>query len=351
MYITYLSDRENKQAVTVLTDILTEKNLEAVDKMLPYVYHLYEMANQILSQGDLSKRYKTTHIRKQNGKMRRIDSPDEELKSYMQEVVDVFTNKLNLIFPECTYAYIKSRSTKNLVERNQEATKILKLDIKDFFNSCTLDFIINSMEKVYPFCVMDTTILEVIVKVCMLQYDGEWGLPQGAPTSPILSNIAMIPIDYYFDNIYKNYSRYSDDIFISYKKREVFQCFDIFRHAEEIQNWLRFNNSKFNLNEDKTKLINIEKSGGVWILGIMLNKEHNITIGSKNKQWLKAYIFSFLMDVKNGNVIEKQEAYRISGIVGYYKYIEPEYVEMTIRKYEEKVGLNYYQEIENIIFS
>ncbi len=351
MYITYLSGKIEKRVVTVQTNVLTKRNLDYVDRMLPYVYHLYEEASQILSQGDLNKRYKTTHIRKQNGKKRRIDSPDEALKRYMQEVVDVFTNKLNLVFPECTYAYIKARSTKNLVERNKDATMILKLDIKDFFNSCTLDFIMNSMEKVYPFCVMDTTILKVIVKACMLKYDGDWGLPQGAPTSPILSNIAMIPIDYFFNERYKNYSRYSDDIFISIKKREVYQIFDIFTYAEEIQQWLNFNNSKFNLNRDKTKLTNIEKYGGTWILGIMLNKDHNITIGSKNKQRLKAFIFSFLMDIKNGNIIEKQEAYRISGIVGYYKYIEPEYVEMTIRKYEEKVGLNYYQEIENIIFS
>lgn len=349
MYITFL-DKESLEVVTLSTDTVTEKNLASIDKMLPHLYYLYEKAEKILEEGNLNKRYKTTYIPKQSGGKRRVDEPDEELKEYMREVVDVFTNKFNLIFPQSAYAYIKSRSTKQLVESHKDASIIIKLDIKDFFHNCSLKFIMNAMEKVYPFCIMDITILETIVKACMLKYEENYGLPQGAPTSPMLSNIAMIPIDFYFSKKYSNYTRFSDDIVLSLKKREMGRD-SVYHVQEKIESWIHFENNQFILNKGKSKVIKIEKSGGAWVLGIMINKNHDVTIGSKNKQILKSIIFSFLMDVKNGNIPDKAEVYEIIGRVGYYKYIEPEYVKMIIQKYEDKTGLNYHKEIANIIYS
>ena len=50
--------------------------------------------------------------------------------------------------------------------------------------------------------------------------DEEDRLPQGAPTSPILANIAMIPLDYELEmeciNKGYKYSRFADDIIISH---------------------------------------------------------------------------------------------------------------------------------------
>ncbi len=350
MYITFI-DKETGKAITRSVSELTKKNSLWIDNVLPHVYHLYEEAQKILSEGDLSKRYRTEYIPKQSGGKRRLDKPDEGLKNYMREVIDVFVNGLNLVFPQSSYAYIKNRSPKQMAEAHREAQTIIRFDIKDFFYNCSLEFIMASMEEVYPFCLMDTTVLEVIIKACMLKYDDHYGLPQGAPTSPILSNIAMIPIDYLLDDLYPNYTRYADDLFISYKRGQLSQKWSIEQMSSIIQRKLSSKNKRFILNKDKSKAINIVKTGGTWVLGMIVNRDQNITIGSKNKQRLKAKVFSFLMDAKNGSPWEIEEVYKMMGIISYYKYIEPEYVDMIIQKYENKTGMNYRMEIENIIYS
>lgn len=338
-------NKKTKKALTQEVEEFSRKNLDYIDAMLPYLYDLYEEAEKILSQEDISKRYKTTYIPKKSGGKRRIDEPDQKLKEYMKKVVYVFTNKFNLVFPSSAYAYIKGRNTKQMAEAHKGERRILKLDIKNFFPNCTLKFILDAMLKVYPFCIMDIEILETIVKACMIKYDGEYGLPQGAPTSPLLSNIAMIPVDFYFME-HKNYTRYADDIYISY--HEPYNYSMILDEPEKIESVIQMYNPKFHLNSDKTHLVNLSRNNGIWITGIMLNRDNDITIGYRSKKKLKAIIWSFLMDAKNNNHWNKQELYKMLGIVGYWKFIEPKYVKMIIHKYEEKTGMNYQKEIDNI---
>ena len=84
-YITFKA--EDGSVETRKTNSLTEKNLNYItDEMTLAVYELYEEAKEILTKGNISKRYKTTYIPKRSGKKRRIDEPDEELKAYMKKV-------------------------------------------------------------------------------------------------------------------------------------------------------------------------------------------------------------------------------------------------------------------------
>ena len=351
-FISFL-DEKTKKAKTDVVIELTRKNLDYIDAMLPHIYKLYAEAEKILSQGDISKRYRTTYIPKSSGGKRRIDEPiDAELKIYMKNVVNVFTNKLQLIFPPSAYAYIKGRNNKQMAEAHKGNRMILKVDIKNFFPNCTLKFILDSMLTVYPFCVMDIDVLETIVKACMIEYNGEYGLPQGAPTSPLLSNIAMIPVDYalmQYCNEKQVYTRFADDIYISYRSSKYYTSELNYKPAG-IENILQRHNPKFRLNTDKTHLVSFSKEKGIWITGIMLNSNNDITIGYKTKKRMKAIIWSFLMDSKNKKYWSKEEVYKMLGVVGYWKYIEPEYVKLIIQRYEIKTGMNYQKEIDNICF-
>ena len=122
----------------------------------------------------------------------------------------------------------------------------------------------------------------------------------------------------------------------------------ILDEPEKIESVIQIYNPKFQLNSDKTHLVNLSRNNGIWITGIMLNSDNDITIGYRSKKKLKAIIWSFLMDAKNNNHWNKQELYKMLGIVGYWKFIEPKYVKMIIQKYEEKTGMNYQKEIDNI---
>lgn len=361
-YISYF-DNKSKIVKTRFTDVISENNLKAVSAMLPYLYDLYEEALEILSNGEINSRYHTFYINKRNGKKRRIDNPDEQLKDYMKKVIWIFSSKFNILFPSSVYSYVKKTSIKDLANAHKESEVVIKEDIKDFFPSCTLEFVISSMDKVYPFCVMDTTILEVIIKACMIKCKGKYILPQGAPTSPLLSNIAMIPFDYKMrGDIVKyggkdgkycvQYTRYADDIYVSLKKRPYWLKKEILPGVREsIERGLEELNPEFMLNKEKEKLVITSKTNGVWITGIHININKEITIGNKSKQRLKAIIWSFLMDTKNGIHRSKKEIYEMQGIIGFYQYIEPDYVKMIIQKYEEKTAVDYHREIRNILCS
>ena len=376
MYISY-KNRRNGKIVTRFSIVTTQKNQKELEKRMSCFNYLYEKAVQLLESEDISANYRTEIRVKKNNSRRRIDIPNDDLMRYQREVVEIFSNKLNLLFPNTVFGYVKGRNAKMLAEEHKNQFQIIKLDIKNFFPSCTLEFIMNSMYRVYPFCLLSKELIETILKPCMIFYDGKYRLPQGAPTSPILANIAMIPLDYELEmecinNGYK-YSRFADDIIISHglfydksgvdaEKRiltEIFgetieekemQIKDIRTIAKKMINTivkiLKEENPEFELNKEKTKVLNTN-CGNIWMLGVTVGCD--VKIGNKKKQRFKASIWSFLNDCKNSKPWNVDEARHLMGIIGYYKFIEPDFVNQIISKYEQKTGLDFRREVKKIL--
>jgi len=382
MFISYIN-KKNNQIETRNTDGATEKNIKELERRMQYFYYLYEEALRILQDGDVSSRYRTEYRLKKNKTKRRIDIPDEELMKYQKEMVDVFNNHLALIFPQSVYGYVKNRSAKSMAEVHKNQYQVIKMDIKDFFPSCTLNFIMKSMSTVYPFCLLDRELIETIIKPCMIFYDGQYRLPQGAPTSPILSNIAMIPIDYELESSLCSrtynytYTRFADDIIISHgefrfsssisaEERLLHVIFGTEceeppktleeKHAEikkivskvinDIESRLHNQNPNFAINSEKTKVLNTD-CGNVWMLGVTVGEE--VKIGNQRKQKLKATLWSFLNDCKNGKPWPETDTRHMLGVLGYAKYIEPNFVNELIAKYEQKTGTKFRKEVKKIL--
>jgi|WetSurSiteA1Bulk_404760.scaffolds.fasta_scaffold39988_1 RNA-directed DNA polymerase len=170
---------------------------------------------EIIAQ-DLARYYITYRIKKRNGKTRRIDAPQEPLKSIQRAIVD------NLLYHfrahPIAHGFVHGKSPRTNAQKHVGKKFIVTLDIKDFFNSIKEDTVkrtmiwLASQQKVFSYVEAD---LELLSQLMCYEHE----LPQGAPTSPIISNLVCLGLDKKLSDLAKannvTITRYADDIAIS----------------------------------------------------------------------------------------------------------------------------------------
>ena len=281
---------------------------------------------------NIDAEYYTFNIPKKTHGYRTICAPSARLKHIQQRILDTLQNHLSILPHDCAHAYVKNRGTLTAMQTHQlnNSNWFLKIDLHKFFDNCTSEFVYQQLTKLYPFTVLKSnaiydTIIKDLIKVC--SYKG--ALPQGAPTSPYLTNLIMIPIDMRLNTLAEVYTRYADDLTFSWVEHP---------NVRAILNIITNNilkDTPLTINEEKTRLGN--RAGRNWNLGLMLNKDNNITIGHKKKQKFRAAIDQFLYHPEQASANDK---YKLSGIISYYKMIEPNYVAYVISKYNTKHNKN-----------
>lgn len=253
-------------------------------------------------------KYTVFRLKKKSGGYREIEAPNEEIKEIGRVFLKIM-KKYKMLCHNSVHGFVPHRNTKTALKVHQDNRSkwFLKLDIEKFFDSFSEPFLDNQLRK---YLYTGTTIQE---SAC---YKGR--LTQGNPMSPMLANLAFVEYDYYIDKFCKEnglvYTRYADDMLISSRVG-----FDFKAVEKEIEQILCMHKENpFKLKKRKTRYGSI--AGKNWNLGLMLNKDNEITVGSKNKKVLKA-----MMHNANTKGCTDEEKYKINGLLGYYKYIEPEY--------------------------
>ena len=94
----------------------------------------------------------------------------------------------------------------------------------------------------------------------------------------------------------------------------------------------------FSIKDEKTRYGS--SSGRNWNLGVMLNKDNEITIGRKNKEYLKVACNSYVRDKKNNVSWDLHDVSVLRGKIAYYKMVEPDYMEKFIAWFNEKNNVN-----------
>lgn len=220
------------------------------------------------------KRYTSFTIPKKSGGQREIKAPVEKLKN-IQAALNLL---LQIIYPTQSQAYgfVPGKSIKDNAAIHAGAAFVLNVDLKDFFPSIPFGRIKKVLELA-PFNLNGERekIAFTIANLCT--EDGV--LPQGAPTSPILTNIICQSLDRKLSRlaIIKNakYSRYADDI--------TFSCSE-FIFTKKFKSKLVYiiSQERFTLNEEKTRLQG--KAYRQEVTGLTVNEKVNI-----NRHYLRSY--------------------------------------------------------------
>lgn len=295
---------------------------------------------EALRAQERSTLYETFHIPKKSGGLRRIDAPKPELMNALRNLKTIFEEDFHALYHTSAFAYVKNRCTVDAVKRHQKNNSkwFGKLDLHDFFGSTTLDYVIKMFSMVFPFSeIVKFPNGEAELRKALDLAFLNGGLPQGTPLSPLITNVMMIPVDYKLVNAFRDfdkqrfiYTRYADDFIISSKVD-----FDVHRVEKLVVDTLHEFGAPFTINESKTRYGS--SAGRNWNLGVMLNKDNEITVGHKKKRQFQSMLYNYITDKRKGISWPREDIQTMQGLHSYYRMVEPETIDAIVKHTNEKM--------------
>jgi len=253
---------------------------------LSIFYHQNKKAIEFALYQIREKGYAKKTISKKNGNPRLLSIPPE----YVKNVQRIFNKQLQKLYtpPKPVHGFIlaNSKSKKNIITNASKHVKknlVINVDLKDFFD--TINFgRIRGLFLSKPFNVNNLIATKLAQLSCF-----ENKLPQGAPTSPTLSNIICLKLDHQLIKVAKKhlftYTRYADDItFSSYKKYTNNEISNILKDIQDV-----VENNGFKINTNKIRVQNSYQQQTV--TGIKVNQQLNV--GRKYVRQIKSMLFSW----------------------------------------------------------
>ncbi|MBQ5601462.1 MAG: RNA-directed DNA polymerase [Clostridia bacterium] len=248
--------------------MIVYKELKSLESDLGFSLKLlYALSNNI------KKHYSTVEIPKRSGGVRRLSVPDEILKGVQRRIAVVILSGQSVSRYASAYRYGAS-VVKNAAE-HVGRKKVLKLDILHFFDSISYSAV---KENAFP---SERFSEPVRILLTLLCYYGDV-LPQGAPSSPVITNIVMRDFDEtvgaWCEEKGISYTRYCDDMTFS-------GDFDEKAVIDFVKEELR--KKRLLLNYKKTSLTN--RGGRQTVTGIVVNEKPNITSEYRRKLRQEVY--------------------------------------------------------------
>lgn len=161
--------------------------------------------------------YKAFLIEKRSGGFRVIREPQYQLKVLQKKVLAYLYERAGTPKPSA-HAFVKKRSIVSNARKHLERrpTFVLNLDLEGFFPSINF-YRVRGVFKKAPFG-FSHEVATVLAQMCVVRNE----LPQGAPTSPFLSNQVCRSLDRDLMDLAKRhqaiYTRYADDITFSFTR-------------------------------------------------------------------------------------------------------------------------------------
>lgn len=153
--------------------------------------------------------YQHFSIAKGPNKIRMISAPDRRLKFLQRMLADKLTELYRPRHP--VHGFVAERSVKTNALVHLRRRFVVNIDLKDFFPTISE----NRIEGVLTSLSINDRVAKIIARICC----NNGHLPQGAPSSPVLSNMICFRLDKNLMGLAKEarcfYTRYADDITLS----------------------------------------------------------------------------------------------------------------------------------------
>ena len=231
----------------------------------------------------------------------------------------------NIPIHSAANGYVSDRSIKTNAEEHLKQKSLLKIDLKNFFPSININRVINVFQR----CGYADNVSFYLARICC--YDNR--LPQGAATSPYLSNVIAFTLDKRLHNMAKKlnlrYTRYADDLsfsgdmitgkIIDYISRIIEDC-------------------GFEINTNKTLLIS--KQNRKIVTGLSISGDQ-VKIPKKYKRKLRQELhcimrYGYLSHISNRKIRNPFYLDSIYGKYTFWKSIEPD--NKFIQKYDGRLS-------------
>ena len=225
-------------------------------------------------------RYRQFKIKKKSGGFRQITAPRN--RSFMF-LLDCLNEVLKAVYTPSQYAmgFTEGRSVVLNASKHKGANYVFNIDLKDFFPSIEQPRVWKRLQ-LQPFN-FPIPVASAVAGLCCMRETRElpdgtkkdyYVLPQGAPTSPIITNMVCDKLDHRLGGLARrfglNYTRYADDITFSSMHNVFHENSDFRKELERI-----ITDQHFTINGKKTRL---QKRGTRQeVTGIILSEKLNVS--------------------------------------------------------------------------
>ena len=285
---------------------------------------------EILSIAEKAPRtYRKYYIPKKRTGQRRIYHPSKETKLLQYAATDLLISALPVHNAAVGFIPGLQSPLKFNAARHSHNPYLLRVDFKDFFPSIRPADLVVALDMAQAKLQVDLNKddLEFLERIIFVKYpDGTIGLPIGAPTSPIVSNAVMLPLDTSIQALADLhdvvYTRYADDLIFSTTVRGVSETL----LADLVELLGASKGPRVTLNDAKTCFMSRNCRRAV--TGLIITPDGEISIGRKNKRMLKA----LLCQSEHGTIDAKAASY-LQGYLAFLLDVEPTYFNRLVLKY------------------
>jgi len=269
----------------------------------------------ILYKQKVDSYYISFDIPKKNGGIRHIHAPISDLKIIQKKLSEALWEHQETIWaekginPNISHAFEKGKSIISNAKIHRNKRLLLNVDLENFFDSFHFGRVRGYFNKNNDFQLP----IEVATVIAQLScYNGS--LPQGAPSSPIITNYICQIFDFRVLAIAKrfklDYTRYADDLTFSTNNRAFIDTQEDFhRELTKI-----IESAGFRINKDKTRLQ--YKDSKQEVTGLVVNKK--LSVDREYCRKTKAMAFNLY---KQGDFTINDEEGSIKQLEGRFSFI------------------------------